>query len=194
MNQTFTNAADWSDYFYSTPSSTATAVVSTTIPTLATDPDHTTFSFDSAPPSSNNPVNNRANRVTKPARKRSRASRRTPTTLLSTDTSNFRAMVQQFTGGPSALGFGIGATIDHPQPRRVTDQQLHGSGGGLTSSSSPFTIPSPGYNFHFHQHQPTQQAAYGGGEMEQARRLIVTSTAVSAPNVKSNGGVDSLWY
>ncbi|KAL0908768.1 hypothetical protein M5K25_023277 [Dendrobium thyrsiflorum] len=35
------------------------------------------------------------------ARKRSRTSRRAPTTLLNTDTSNFRAMVQQFTGAPS---------------------------------------------------------------------------------------------
>ncbi|KAL0289319.1 UNVERIFIED_CONTAM: VQ motif-containing protein 22 [Sesamum angustifolium] len=41
-------------------------------------------------------------RVSKPVRKRSRASRRTPTTLLNTDTTNFRAMVQQFTGGPAA--------------------------------------------------------------------------------------------
>ncbi|XP_057541460.1 VQ motif-containing protein 22-like [Amaranthus tricolor] len=40
-------------------------------------------------------------RVNKPVRKRTRASRRTPTTLLNTDTTNFRAMVQQFTGGPS---------------------------------------------------------------------------------------------
>ncbi|KAL2316524.1 hypothetical protein Fmac_030400 [Flemingia macrophylla] len=41
-------------------------------------------------------------RVSKPIRRRSRASRRTPTTLLNTDTTNFRAMVQQFTGAPSA--------------------------------------------------------------------------------------------
>ncbi|AQK68770.1 VQ motif family protein [Zea mays] len=39
-------------------------------------------------------------RVGKPARRRSRASRRAPVTLLNTDTSNFRAMVQQFTGVP----------------------------------------------------------------------------------------------
>ncbi|XP_047306889.1 uncharacterized protein LOC124910305 [Impatiens glandulifera] len=43
----------------------------------------------------------RDGRVSKPVRRRTRASRRTPTTLLSTDTRNFRAMVQQFTGGPS---------------------------------------------------------------------------------------------
>ncbi|RRT51496.1 hypothetical protein B296_00025527 [Ensete ventricosum] len=35
------------------------------------------------------------------AKKRSRASRRAPTTVLTTDTSNFRAMVQQFTGLPT---------------------------------------------------------------------------------------------
>ncbi|XP_022940097.1 VQ motif-containing protein 22-like [Cucurbita moschata] len=40
-------------------------------------------------------------RVSKPVRKRTRASRRTPTTLFNTDAANFRAMVQQFTGGPS---------------------------------------------------------------------------------------------
>ncbi|KAJ4878625.1 VQ motif-containing protein [Raphanus sativus] len=34
-------------------------------------------------------------------KKRSRVSRRAPTTVLTTDTSNFRAMVQEFTGSPS---------------------------------------------------------------------------------------------
>jgi hypothetical protein len=44
-------------------------------------------------------------------RKRARASRRAPTTVLTTDTSNFRAMVQEFTGIPSppfAAGVGVG--------------------------------------------------------------------------------------
>ncbi|KAL5199745.1 hypothetical protein ABZP36_020948 [Zizania latifolia] len=40
-------------------------------------------------------------RIGKPARRRSRASRRAPVTLLNTDTANFRAMVQQFTGIPA---------------------------------------------------------------------------------------------
>ncbi|KAK9152498.1 hypothetical protein Syun_010807 [Stephania yunnanensis] len=47
-------------------------------------------------------------RVSKPARRR-RASRAAPTTLLNTDTTNFRAMVQQFTGVPSAA-FAFGST------------------------------------------------------------------------------------
>lgn len=37
-------------------------------------------------------------RGSRPIRRRSRASRRTPTTIFNTDTRNFRAMVQQFTG------------------------------------------------------------------------------------------------
>ncbi|KAJ0987356.1 hypothetical protein J5N97_005712 [Dioscorea zingiberensis] len=36
------------------------------------------------------------------SKKRSRASRRAPTTVLTTDTANFRAMVQEFTGIPTA--------------------------------------------------------------------------------------------
>lgn len=40
-------------------------------------------------------------RVARPARRRRRASRKAPLALLNTDTTNFRAMVQQFTGFPS---------------------------------------------------------------------------------------------
>ncbi|GMY17268.1 VQ motif-containing protein [Fagus crenata] len=39
--------------------------------------------------------------VVRNSKKRTRASRRAPTTVLTTDTSNFRAMVQEFTGIPS---------------------------------------------------------------------------------------------
>ncbi|KAF0902625.1 hypothetical protein E2562_018256 [Oryza meyeriana var. granulata] len=85
-------------------------------------------------------------RVGKPARRRSRASRRAPVTLLNTDTTNFRAMVQQFTGIPApaagafagpggvpVINFGAdygfpGAVMpfDGLQPRRPTfqDHQL----------------------------------------------------------------------
>ncbi|CAK9154241.1 unnamed protein product [Ilex paraguariensis] len=40
--------------------------------------------------------------VVRNTKKRTRASRRAPTTVLTTDTSNFRQMVQQFTGIPTA--------------------------------------------------------------------------------------------
>lgn len=89
-------------------------------------------------------------RVSKPVRRRSRASRRTPTTLLNTDTTNFRAMVQQFTGGPSApfasgahpggpnFGFGLGARQAH----------LH--------NPSAMMLP-PGHGYHL---QPQQQQLF----------------------------------
>lgn len=44
---------------------------------------------------------NQTTGVTRNPKKRSRASRRAPTTVLTTDTSNFRAMVQEFTGIPA---------------------------------------------------------------------------------------------
>ncbi|KAG2306569.1 hypothetical protein Bca4012_084438 [Brassica carinata] len=97
--------------FYTTSTITSTAVTTTT----AASPSGEATSMDSR-------LSPETGRVTKPARRRSRASRRTPTTLLNTDTSNFRAMVQQFTGGPSAMAFGSGNTT---------------SGFSLTSSSDP---------------------------------------------------------
>ncbi|KAJ6408595.1 hypothetical protein OIU84_011846 [Salix udensis] len=92
-------------------------------------------------------------RVAKPIRKRSRASRRTPTTLLNTDTTNFRAMVQQFTGGPSApfasgsqinatnFGFALGAY-----------RQAH-----HVNQPSPLMMPPAGYNLQYQQQQQQQQ-------------------------------------
>lgn len=51
-------------------------------------------------------------RIGKPAaRRRSRASRRAPVTLLNTDTANFRAMVQQFTGIPAPPAGAFGAPV-----------------------------------------------------------------------------------
>ncbi|CAI9777638.1 unnamed protein product [Fraxinus pennsylvanica] len=45
--------------------------------------------------------NHDLNQVARNPKKRSRASRRAPTTVLTTDTTNFRAMVQEFTGIPA---------------------------------------------------------------------------------------------
>ncbi|MQM10751.1 hypothetical protein Taro_043644 [Colocasia esculenta] len=79
-------------------------------------------------------------RVGKANRRRSRASRKTPTTVLNTDTTNFRAMVQQYTGGPSTSPFqaaayplmadgvggsGPGATLSFGLAAGSTAQQLH---------------------------------------------------------------------
>jgi len=96
-------------------------------------------------------------RVGKPARRRSRASRRAPVTLLNTDTSNFRAMVQQFTGipaGPYGPGGGAGGG------------PVISFGGGAGEYGPQLVRPSPtsavmsfdhlaAAHAHHHQHRPT---------------------------------------
>ncbi|KAI3814291.1 hypothetical protein L1987_19042 [Smallanthus sonchifolius] len=78
----------------------------------------------------NTAASNQLNRVTRPtiARRRSRASRKTPTTLLNTDTTNFRAMVQRFTGGGNNV-----TSVSFLSPVTSTHQVLN------TSSSSSFS-------------------------------------------------------
>lgn len=49
----------------------------------------------------NNSSNQHSTMMVRNPKKRSRASRRAPTTVLTTDTTNFRAMVQEFTGIPA---------------------------------------------------------------------------------------------
>ncbi|KAF5729224.1 hypothetical protein HS088_TW21G01383 [Tripterygium wilfordii] len=63
--------------------------------------------------------------VSKPIRRRSRASKKTPTTLLNANSANFQALVQQFTGcprvqisfatqkGPITLNFGAGSAHNY---------------------------------------------------------------------------------
>lgn len=88
-----------------------------------------------------------AGRVGKPARRRSRASRRAPVTLLNTDTSNFRAMVQEFTGIPNppfAAGAGAGASFlsrsfDHIFPSTSTLRSAAGA-DPAASSLPPYLL------------------------------------------------------
>ncbi|MBA0769876.1 hypothetical protein Gotri_018567 [Gossypium trilobum] len=104
---------------------------------------------------SNQEIPNRVRLLTSesPVRRRSRASRRTPTTLLNTDTTNFRAMVQQFTGGPSApfaggaphhggpnFGYGFG-----------TRHQPHNS-----NPNNPLMLPPTGFHLQYQQQQQHQ--------------------------------------
>ncbi|CAL0301542.1 unnamed protein product [Lupinus luteus] len=76
---------------------------------------------------------NNNNNVPKPIRRRSRASKKTPTTLLNANTTNFRALVQQFTGcpsttmsslgvhkGPITLNFKNGSSKQKNQPNTTT--------------------------------------------------------------------------
>ncbi|KAF7111108.1 hypothetical protein CFC21_111152 [Triticum aestivum] len=88
------------------------------------------------------------------ARKRARASRRAPVTLLNTDASNFRAMVQQFTGIPSApAGPFSGAPVIN-------------FGGASGYGFAPQQQPAAAVSFDHHLHQQRQQytgAAFGYG-------------------------------
>ncbi|KAF8109593.1 hypothetical protein N665_0094s0059 [Sinapis alba] len=68
-------------------------------------PGHRTFSATLSIPPNNIGV-------IKKTKKRSRASRRAPTTVLTTDTSNFRAMVQEFTGIPSPPLFNNNSVVN----------------------------------------------------------------------------------
>ncbi|KAI4317251.1 hypothetical protein L6164_025139 [Bauhinia variegata] len=83
---------------------------------------------------SNNNSSN-SNNVVRNPKKRSRASRRAPTTVLTTDTTNFRAMVQEFTGIP-APPFTSSAF-----PRTRLD--LFGSAAASAIRSPHFDLPPP---------------------------------------------------
>jgi hypothetical protein len=76
--------------------------------------------------------NNNNNMGSRNPKKRSRASRRAPTTVLTTDTTNFRAMVQEFTGIPAP-------PFSSPFPRTRLD--LFGSSRSISSSSSHMDPP-----------------------------------------------------
>ncbi|GAV59265.1 VQ domain-containing protein [Cephalotus follicularis] len=75
--------------------------------------------------------------VVKNSKKRTRASRRAPTTVLTTDTSNFRQMVQEFTGIPAPPFSGSSYS------RRL---DLFGSGSALRSGH--FEPLGPLYSLH----------------------------------------------
>ncbi|CAI9772776.1 unnamed protein product [Fraxinus pennsylvanica] len=59
--------------------------------------------------------------INKPIRKRSKASKKTPTTLLKADTTNFRALVQQFTGCRSARAYKGPINLNFAVPTQHND-------------------------------------------------------------------------
>ncbi|KAK8569044.1 hypothetical protein V6N12_007576 [Hibiscus sabdariffa] len=91
-------------------------------------------------------------RVGNPVRRRSRASRRTPTTLLNTDTMNFRAMVQQFTGGPSAL-FAAGGS----HPGGANSGFGFGTRQALVNPNNSLMLPLTGFPLQYRQQQQQNQ-------------------------------------
>ncbi|KAK7412989.1 hypothetical protein VNO78_04794 [Psophocarpus tetragonolobus] len=78
--------------------------------------------------------------VSKPIRRRSRASKRTPTTLLNANTTNFRALVQQFTGCPSTTMSTLGV---HKGPITLNFQQ-GSSGQKIHHNTNRVVLPFSG--------------------------------------------------
>jgi VQ motif len=89
--------------------------------------------------SENRPMATTNSAPTRGAKKRSRASRRPPTTVLTTDTSNFRAMVQEFTGFPAAP-FVPASPFVRPRLSTGLGQFQSGSNSAL---GSPYLKPFP---------------------------------------------------
>ena len=117
-------------------------------------------------------------------KKRSRASRRAPTTVLTTDTTNFRAMVQEFTGIPAP-------PFSSPFPRTRLD--LFGSSVSSRSLSSQMDPPlhqAPPYLLRPFaqkiqpQPQPQPQPHYSFSQ-------IPSSSFPSLENLASNNSTNS---
>jgi hypothetical protein len=88
--------------------------------------------------SENRPMATTNSAPTRGPKKRSRASRRPPTTVLTTDTSNFRAMVQEFTGFPAAPFVPASPFV---RPRLNTGLGLFQSGSN-SAFGSPYLLRS----------------------------------------------------
>lgn len=99
---------------------------------------NTTSPICSVPTDKKNGLNNNM-ATTRNPKKRSRVSRRAPTTVLTTDTSNFRAMVQEFTGNPSTPFTGLSSSS--PFPRSITNSSRFDLFGSSSLSSRPSSLP-----------------------------------------------------
>lgn len=116
-------------------------------------------------------------------KKRSRASRRAPTTVMTTDTSNFRQMVQEFTGIPappfSASGFPTRTRLD-----------LFGFGGlGMSSIPRAVSGSSPPYRPFLQKmlSNPLPMVPQAGGSSTSASATnIISSTSTSASGSTTN--------
>ncbi|TKY47650.1 Modulating plastid sigma factor [Spatholobus suberectus] len=112
----------------------------TTLPPESASPRGGLLSVSAANEQNSTNTNTNTNVVRNP-KKRSRASRRAPTTVLTTDTTNFRAMVQEFTGIPAP------PFTSSPFPRTRLD--LFTSSSAIRSASThldpPTTTTPPPY-------------------------------------------------
>lgn len=158
MSETMSGHGDWLQFYQQNlPTTQVTSPIdSTVVTTTVTSANTLNSPLGTGNSSSNTGHLSPEGRVSKPIRRRSRASRRTPTTLLNTDTTNFRAMVQQFTGGPSAP-FASG-----PHPGAPNFGFALGAGRSPTAMMLPPAAAHHGYHLQPHQQQlyPQQGQQY----------------------------------
>ncbi|XP_009784006.1 VQ motif-containing protein 22-like [Nicotiana sylvestris] len=140
MSETITNPTDWLQiYQHALSGQPQTSPPLTTVFSSGQLSDATvvTTTPSSTSPGHHGPLG----RGSRTIRRRSRASRRTPTTVLNTNTTNFRAMVQQFTGSHSEPFSFSGL---EPETFRSRNINLH------QQIVNPSTTPSA-YNIQFQQ-------------------------------------------
>ncbi|XP_062218318.1 uncharacterized protein LOC133918449 [Phragmites australis] len=166
MGDTSANMAHWTRIYGGAPATEAT-VVSSAAATAGTVSSPTSGGSGGSPTRLGGVHPGvEGGRVGKPSRRRSRASRRAPVTLLNTDTSNFRAMVQQFTGippgpygaagaGGPVISFGAGGAEYGAVPVRPSPTSA------VTSFDHRAATSLQGQLFRQHQHQHQHQH-YGG--------------------------------
>ncbi|MED6172415.1 hypothetical protein PIB30_049818 [Stylosanthes scabra] len=120
----------------------------------------------------------------KPIKKRSKASRRTPTTLLNANTNNFRELVQKFTGcgstdmslaihkGPITLNFQQGT--NNKNQKILHQQQQQKNSTKIRGTVSPFGTRTSNHYYYYNNNQqahhhgvaavvPSQEQQSGGG-------------------------------
>ncbi|KAI3440281.1 VQ domain-containing protein [Psidium guajava] len=88
---------EWVQYYQQSVDPQAEFVDSTIVTSMSSSKSINQNSTNTGSNSNNNIIKNQS----KPTRRRSRASKKTPTTILNADATNFRALVQHFTGCPS---------------------------------------------------------------------------------------------
>ncbi|KAL8107510.1 hypothetical protein AgCh_024063 [Apium graveolens] len=112
----------------------------------------------------------------KPIRRRSRAPRRNPTTLLNASTSNFRSLVQQFTGCQNTKGSAFGSrkgpvNLSFSMPGNQNDHQIISTSSEIASVGSEY--------LHNQLMNPVVHDQYQGQQQELFEKLQIN-------NVKKN--------
>lgn len=120
----------------------------------------------------------------KPIRRRSRASRRTPTTLLNASTTNFRSLVQQFTGcqNTKASSFGSQKGPVNLSFGNQNDHQIIGTSSRIAPVGTEYL-----YN---QQMNPVVQQHQGQQWQQQQPEMYDNSQINNNNNNMQSGGLD----